>query len=155
MPPISVVLAADKPRYLQGLVDFREGRENDWVRSFAVAAARAAELAAAYLVRVQQLQEEWRKELAPLGLRSDAAAWRLMEILPAHPIISQPVATEASRRSRPVVQQAIDQLVTVGVLVPLNPLGATGGGKRPGCSTSPPTSKRSTAAEPLRTVQEW
>jgi hypothetical protein len=92
----------------------------DWVGSFAEAAARAAELAAAYLVRVQQLQEEWRKELAPLGLRSDAAAWRLIEILPAHPIISQPVASEASGRSRPVVQQAIDQLVTVGVLVPLN-----------------------------------
>ena len=120
VPPISVVLAADKPRYLEGLVDFREGRENDWVGSFAQAAARAAELAAAYLVRVQQLQEEWRKELAPLGLRSDAAAWRLIEILPAHPIISQPVASEASGRSRPVVQQAIDQLVTVGVLVPLN-----------------------------------
>ena len=47
VPPISVVLAADKARYLAGLVDFREGRENDWLRSFAAAAARAAELAAA------------------------------------------------------------------------------------------------------------
>jgi Fic family protein len=120
VPPISVVLAADKPRYLQGLVDFREGRENDWLHNFANAAARAAELAAAYLTRVQRLQDDWREAVAPLRLRSDAAAWRVIDALPAHPIISQPVAVEATGRSRPVVQQAINQLVAVGVLFPLS-----------------------------------
>src|SRR5580692_1711509 len=79
VPPISVVLAADKPRYLQGLVDFREGRENDWLDNFANAAARAAELAAAYLTRVQRLQDDWREAVAPLRLRSDAAAWRVID----------------------------------------------------------------------------
>ena len=116
VPPISLVLAADKDSYVNGLTDFRNGRENAWLRSFAVATARAAELAAGYLARVQELQEEWRQRLAPLGVRSDAAAWRLIDVLPGHPIISQPVAVEATGRTRPAIQQAIDQLVEVGVL---------------------------------------
>jgi len=119
VPPISVVLAADKDGYINGLTDFRAGRENAWLRSFAFAAARAAELAAGYLLRVQELQEEWRRALTPAGVRSDAAAWRLIDVLPGHPIISQPVAAEATGRTRPAIQQAIDQLVEVGVLLAL------------------------------------
>jgi Fic family protein len=119
VPPISVVLAAAKTRYIEGLVAFRESRENDWLRSFAAAAARSAELASGYLTQVQELQERWRAELRAISPRSDAAAWRIIDILPAHPIISQPVAVTAVERSRPVVQQAIDQLVSVGVLAPL------------------------------------
>lgn len=119
MPPISVVLAADKSRYVDGLVAFREGRENEWLEGIAHAAARAAELAASYLVEVQQLQDVWRDRLAKRNLRGDAAAWRIINVLPGHTIISQPVAVEAIGRSRPVTQQAIDQLVAAGVLRPL------------------------------------
>jgi Fic family protein len=119
VPPISVVLAADKDRYIARLSDFREARENDWLQSFAEAAARAAELASGYVVQVQALQQTWRESLAPLGVRADAAAWRLIDVLPGHPIVSQPVAVEATGRTRPAVQQAIDQLVEVGVLRPL------------------------------------
>jgi Fic family protein len=120
VPPISVVLAADRSRYIDGLVAFREGRENEWLESFALAAARAAELAASYLTEVQKLQAAWREELAVLGLRSDAAAWRIIDVLPGHPVISTPVAVEATGRSKPVVAQAIGQLVQVGVLLPLS-----------------------------------
>lgn len=119
VPPISVVLAADRDRYIAGLADFRNAREDDWLQSFAAAAARAAELASDYLVRVQALQQSWRETLAPLGVRADAAAWRLIDVLPGHPIISQPVAVEATGRTRPAVQRAIDQLVESGVLLPL------------------------------------
>jgi Fic family protein len=120
VPPISVVLAADKSSYIDGLIAFREGRENEWLHGFAAASARAAELAAAYLVQVQALQATWRERVQALGLRADAAVWRIVDVLPAHPIISQPVAVEATGRSRPAVQQGIDQLVDVGVLRPLS-----------------------------------
>lgn len=120
IPPISVVLAADKSSYIDGLIAFREGRENDWLHRFATASARAADLAVAYLVQVQALQTTWRERVQARGLRSDAAAWRIIDVLPAHPIISQPVAVEATGRSRPAVQQGIDQLVDVGVLRPLS-----------------------------------
>jgi Fic family protein len=124
VPPISVVLAADRSRYIAGLVAFREGRENEWLEIFAVAAARAAELAASYLVEVQELQAAWRARLGALAVRADAAAWRVIDVLPGHPVISTPVAVEATGRTKPAVQQGIDQLVVAGVLLPLS------GGKR-------------------------
>jgi Fic family protein len=120
VPPISVVLAADKRSYIEGLVAFREGREGDWLRAFAEAARRAADLASAYLVEVQRLQDRWREQLAPLNLRIDAAAWKLIDVLPAHPVISVPVAVAATGRAKAAVQQAVDRLVEVEVLIPLS-----------------------------------
>lgn len=119
VPPISVVLASDKQRYIAGLELFREGRENEWLENVAVSAARAAELAARYLGDVQVLQEEWRSRLALLGVRADAAAWAIIDALPGHPIISAPVAEVAIRRSRPAAAQGIDELVKAGVLIPI------------------------------------
>lgn len=120
VPPISVVLADDKEAYIAGLVAFREGRENEWIAVFARAAARAADLASTYLVRVQQLQELWRERLGALGVRSDAAAWRVIDVLPGHPIVSVPVAVSATGRAKAAVQQAVEQLVQAGVLEPLS-----------------------------------
>ena len=77
VPPVSIVLAADKRSYIEGLIAFRKGRDGEWLETFANAAARAADLASAYLVEVQELQDRWRDELAPLDIRRDAAAWKV------------------------------------------------------------------------------
>jgi Fic family protein len=119
VPPISVVLAVEKDRYIAGLTAFREGRENEWLESFAVASARASELAVQYLERVRVLQQEWRKRLTPHVRRADAAAWLLIDELPAHPIVSAPIAAAVTRRTRPAVNQALAQLQAAGVLRPL------------------------------------
>lgn len=75
VPPISVVLAANKDRYIDGLTKYRDGDLDDWIERFAVAAAHAATLAEHYLGRVQDLQEEWRVRLRDhADLRADAAA---------------------------------------------------------------------------------
>lgn len=120
VPPISVVLAANTPRYIAGLVAFREDRENQWLGIFAESAARAAQLASTYLMRVQELQDLWRERLGAHGVRSDAAAWRIIDVLPGHPVISVPVAVEATGRARAAVQQAVEQLVQAGVVEPLS-----------------------------------
>jgi Fic family protein len=120
VPPISVVLAADKARYIEGLIAFREGREGEWLQIFAAAAARAAELAAVFLVQVQQLQQQWRAQLAEHHVRSDAAAWAVIEVLPGHPMISVPVAVGATGRARAAIQQAVAVLVEARVLRPLS-----------------------------------
>jgi hypothetical protein len=57
VPPISVVLARDKDRYLKGLTLFREDRLADWIELFAAATAEAATLAAHYAIRVGDLQD--------------------------------------------------------------------------------------------------
>ncbi|MEZ5102736.1 MAG: Fic family protein, partial [Thermoleophilia bacterium] len=120
VPPISVVLAADRGRYIAGLTDFRHGREARWLEQFAAAAAQAAGLASAYLGEVEALQQSWRDALGRTAApRADAAAWALIDALPAHPHLTVSVGAAATGRSRPAVAQAIEQLVDAGVLAPL------------------------------------
>jgi Fic family protein len=120
VPPISVVFARRKDAYLRGLTRFREDELPEWIESFAVSASRAASLASRYLDRVRGLQEEWRRQLtvgsAP---RADSAAWSLIAVLPAHPVITVPVGVAATGHSRPAVTNSIDLLVQAGVVIPL------------------------------------
>jgi Fic family protein len=126
VPPISVVLATQKERYIQGLVSFREDDLAAWFEVFATAAARSAVLAQGYLGRVAELQEVWREQLrASAGLRSDAAAWSVLEILPGQPVITVAAALAALEaggraRSRAGVQIAVTQLESAGILRPVS-----------------------------------
>jgi hypothetical protein len=52
--------------------------------------------------------------------RADAAAWMLIDHLPAHPVLTGPSAVTATGRSKPAVNQAIEQLVAAGILEPLS-----------------------------------
>lgn len=88
---------------------------------FATATARAALLAEGYLGRVTELQDRWRDQVRErLGLRSDAAAWAVIDVLPAHPVITVPVAVTVTGRSKSSTTVAVDQLVDAGVLRPLS-----------------------------------
>lgn len=122
VPPISVVLAAHRNRYIEGLTRFRGDRVDEWVEQFAGAARTAAKLAEAYLRKVQDLGAGWRAKLAARKSppRSDAAAWAVIDILPGHPVITAPVAAAVTGRSKPQVYEALGQLEAAGVLVPLS-----------------------------------
>lgn len=121
VPPISVVLAADKDRYIAGLTQFREGDVEGWLEHFASAAAQGAGLAGRYLTGVVELQDRWREHLRDhTRLRSDAAAWAVIDALPGHPVITLPAATAVTGRSKSSTAVAIDQLVEAGILVPLS-----------------------------------
>jgi Fic family protein len=126
VPPVSVVLAAEKGRYIEGLVAFRSGDITSWLEVFASATARACDVAQGYLGSVGQLQDAWRDRVRErLALRSDAASWSVLEILPGYPVVTVAVALaalEASgrRRSRAAVQMAVAQLESVGVLQPVS-----------------------------------
>lgn len=120
VPPISVVFARTKDRYVRGLERFREDAVSEWVESFAGSATQAASLALRYVRRVRELQERWRGRLRDAGEpRADAAAWTLIEVLPAHPVITVPVGVAATSRTKPAVTNGIEQLVSAGVLLPL------------------------------------
>ena len=121
VPPISVVLAADRDAYIDGLTKFREGDVATWLERFSAAAARGAALAQRYLEAVSGLQDTWRDRVRQqLRLRADAAAWAVIDALPAHPVITVPVAVAATGRSKSSTTLAVDQLVKVGVLLPLS-----------------------------------
>ncbi len=120
VPPISVVLARDKARYLRGLTLFREDRVADWIELFAAATADAAVLAVRYTSRVRELQDTWRERLRQhANPRADAAAWNLIRILPAHPVITVPVAVAAAGRTKPAVANAIEQMENARILTRL------------------------------------
>lgn len=120
VPPVSVVLAKHRDAYIDGLTAFRNGDLAGWVEHFSVAAAQAAYLASRYLDEVRNLQEYWRERLrAASNPRSDAAAWTLINIIPAHPVLSVAVGVAATGRTKPAVNQAVLQLEEAGVLEPL------------------------------------
>jgi Fic family protein len=121
VPPISVVLAAHKDRYIDGLTRFRDGDVAGWLEQFATATARAAVLAQRYLARVTDLQDRWRHQVRErLHLRADAAAWAIIDVLPGHPVITVPVAVAATGRSKSSTTVAINHLVDTDVLIPLS-----------------------------------
>ncbi len=122
VPPISVVLAVDRDRYIEGLTRFRGERVSEWLEQFAAAARSAARLAEAYLREVQQLGGSWRAKLSarPNPPRADAAAWAVIDVLPGYPVISASVAAAVTGRSKPQIYEALEQLVAAGVLTPLS-----------------------------------
>lgn len=122
LPPVSVALAAAKDRYIAGLTGFRADGAEAWIEHFAGATARTAHFAQAYLRAAGALSEEWRARLAASSAapRAGAAAWAVIEILPAHPIITAPVATAVTGRAKAAIYQAFEQLEAAGILLPLS-----------------------------------
>lgn len=120
LPPISVILARDKKRYIEGLTVFREDRLEEWIEVFAAASAEAAQLAVRYTARVAELQELWRRQLrAHSDPRADAAAWAIIDVLPGHPVVTVPVAVAATGKTKPAVTNAVGELEAAGVLLRL------------------------------------
>lgn len=122
IPPISVILAAARERYIQGLTDYRGGDTERWIENFSAAALRSARLASDYLVAVDGLIDGWRGQLSrsPGAPRAGAAAWAIIDRLPGHPIITAPVAAAVTGRSKPQIYQGLSQLESAGVLTPLS-----------------------------------
>ncbi|MQA00147.1 MAG: Fic family protein, partial [Dehalococcoidia bacterium] len=120
VPPISVMFSRQRGRYISGLTAFREDRLVEWITIFATATAEAAQLAERCGGQVAQLQDRWRHRLLERSNpRADAAAWRVIDVLPAHPMVTVPIAVVATGRTRPAVTNGIDELERAGVLIPL------------------------------------
>ena len=118
VPPISIVLASRKERYIEGLSNFREDNFTSWLTTFSSATTQAANLAKAYLGEVEMLQKEWRAMLAAtVNPRSDAAAWKIIDVLPAHPMITVVVAVAVVGRTKAAISEAMAHLESAGVLI--------------------------------------
>jgi Fic family protein len=114
VPPISLVLGANKDAYIAGLRNFRAGKTDEWVRQFARAVEVAAASAREFLAEVAALQSDWRALLG--AVRSDAAVLPLIDLLPKYPVITAAVAEREIGRSRPATINALSQLHEVGAL---------------------------------------
>lgn len=121
VPPVSVAIAATRARYIDALTSFRGQEPSSWIEYFASAAARSAHLARTYLDRVLVLRSRWQDQVRRLAdaPRADATVWEVINVLPAHPIITVSVAAAATGRSKPSTYQAFEQLLRAGVVLPL------------------------------------
>ena len=121
MPPISVVFAQQRQAYIDGLTAYRDDAIDTWIEGFATAARRAADLADQLPGRATPTCSSTGGRSLASGPdpRSDAAAWTVLEVLPAHPVITSAVAGAATGRAKAAVHNALEQLETAGVLLPL------------------------------------
>jgi Fic family protein len=114
MPPVSIVLGANKDAYIAGLEGFRSGQVDAWVRQFARAVETAADQARSFSAAVAEIQTVWREELG--RVRRDAAVLSVIDLLPKFPIVTAAVAESEIDRSRPVTIEALDRLGSIGAL---------------------------------------
>ena len=115
-PPVSVVLATDARRYIAGLVDYREGRVDDWVGSFADSVTSAAQATNRLSGQIDALLELLLERAgAP---RADSVARNIVLGLPAQPVVSAEVAAARYGVTPTAARAALNRLESAGVLVP-------------------------------------
>ena len=127
-PPTSVVIARDAGGYLSGLYWFRSGELARWIRWFTEVVNTSAIAALEWADEVDALLSEWRARLA--NLRTDAAARAIVEILPAHPVISVANAAHLVGVSDTAARTAIEQLHARRIVEPYAVPGRTPGRPR-------------------------
>lgn len=114
VPPVSLVLGANKDAYIAGLQSFRADRVDDWVAQFARAVEAAVQSAERFSNRVTELQDEWVRRAEPM--RSDATARTIVGSLPSFPLITTRVVRELTGRSDVAAINGLTHLQRAGVL---------------------------------------
>jgi Fic family protein len=124
IPPISLVLNAAPRNYTSSLAAYQRRSTTSQhppdliVQTFSQAAVIASSEAEVLRDDVDALQGRWREALK--GLRSDAAAWKLVDELPGRPVLTAPSVGELLKISAPAAGRALDQLEKRGIIKRLN-----------------------------------
>jgi Fic family protein len=113
-PPVSLVLARDVGSYQAGLTLFRQGHLDHWVGWFADCVETAADAASGILAMVSEVQSRWREETS--DLRADSTARRLIDVLPAHPVLSAQSVGLLLGVSEQAGRAALEDLTIRGVM---------------------------------------
>lgn len=114
VPPVSLVLGANRDAYIAGLGNFRANRVDDWVAQFARAVETASAKAEEFSAQVSELQEDWLKRAG--RLRQHATARRIIEELPAFPFITTAIVQELTQRSDVAALNGLRQLEEASIL---------------------------------------
>jgi Fic family protein len=114
-PPASVLIGRDPGGYLAGLHWFRIGETARWVDWFAHVVEAAADASIAWAGEVDAVMSAWRARIN--DVRADAAAHRLLELLPAHPVISVEALVALAGMKRATARAALQTLEDRKVLV--------------------------------------
>ncbi len=113
---MSVRLAADPEDYVRGLTAFRDGDVAGWVADFAEATAHATVAAQRFLADLRTLVKLWRERI---GGRDDAAAVRLLVVLPGFPVVDSSTVAHRLNVSVQTALTALHTLESTGILTPM------------------------------------
>lgn len=114
VPPVSVVLAANAIRYVEGLTAYRARRTEEWIEAFAEATEIAADRAMDLATSISDLREDWLERAGQP--RAKAAARKLIEGLIQHPILTVRSAEGIARVSNEAARLALKRLDEAGVV---------------------------------------
>lgn len=117
VPPVSIVLAANVRRYVDGLTAFRDGRVNAWCELFARSLRDAATASVELGDRLMALQGSWRE--AAGRPRRTSATQKLIQTLARRPVLDIKTAADLVGVSYPQARNAVLALETAGVLRPV------------------------------------
>lgn len=112
--PISGGLLMEKDRYFEALGAFRAGDAGPIVDQFNHAALRAVQQARTLAARTTELRERWRQEVRA---RSDSATWKILDLLPAHPVVDAETVARETGLHPNNVRRAVAPLLDAGVIV--------------------------------------
>ncbi len=114
VPPVSLVLAGRADRYVRGLTNYRLADPDDWFEFFADAVAASAEASEALAGSVRDLQQQWLEDAGTP--RAGSAPRRLIDALPAYPVLTLATAIDITGLSDEACRVALNRLTAVGVL---------------------------------------
>lgn len=120
VPPVSLVLATDRERYITNLEAYRcEGDEdrvdsvNGWVEYFANVLTVSCERAEEFEQTLLSIRDGW---IARTSFRSDSTARKLLDLLIGTPAISVKTAQALTGRSYPAARGAVLACQDAGIL---------------------------------------
>ncbi len=117
VPPLSVVLATNAARYVEGLTWYREGKILDWCALFLGTLKTAVTQSGILARRLDELQDWWRE--ASGHPRRDSTAEKLIQLLPARPVLDGKVVAAMVGVSDEAARTALLSLEKAGVLRPV------------------------------------
>ncbi|GAB3654810.1 Fic family protein [Zhihengliuella somnathii] len=112
--PVSAGLLRRTEAYFDALTSYRAGEAAPIVLEFAGAARFAASTGEQLVDSLAAELEDARRRMA--GLRPQAAAWRVLPHLVAHPVVNSALVARLLGSSGTTAQRAIAQLTDAGVL---------------------------------------
>ena len=120
VPPVSLILATDKERYIANLSAYRSENSgsyleacNNWIEYFSNAVLLSCEKAEAFEKELSSIKVGWTKKMK---FRAGSAGSLLLDVLPGTPAISIKTAQALTNRSYPAACSAVLALQEAGIL---------------------------------------
>lgn len=111
--PVSGGLLQDRDGYLDALDAYRDGSVEPIISAFALSSLRGVQHARTMWSRLDEVKAGWSGRIT---LRSDSAAWRLLDELVAHPVVDAPLAARLMGVGETNAHRHLAALTEAGVL---------------------------------------